>query len=89
MGNTRIIEERFNVHVGRAFCLKIIKIIVKEIMGDHVTEFTRILEYRDMLLQPNIGRTCVVKLKDSESENGMKEFHTFYICFDAMKKCFQ
>ncbi|KAH0773922.1 hypothetical protein KY290_011059 [Solanum tuberosum] len=44
---------------------------------------------QDVLLQTNPGSTCVVKLKDSESENGMKQFHSFYICFDAMKKGFQ
>ena len=58
-------------------------------MGDHVTEFNRILDYKDMLLQTNPGSTCVVKLKDSESRNGMNQFHSFYICFDAMKKGFQ
>ena len=58
-------------------------------MGDHVAEFNIILDYKDMLLQTNPGSTCVVKLKDSESGNGMKQFHSFYICFDAMKKVFQ
>ena len=58
-------------------------------MGDHVEEFNRILDYKDMLLETNPGSTCVVKLKDSESGNGMKQFHSFYICFDAMKKGFQ
>ena len=42
-----------------------------------------------MLLQTNHGSTCVVKLKDSESGKGMKKFHSFYICFYAMKKGFQ
>ncbi|KAG5607605.1 hypothetical protein H5410_029097 [Solanum commersonii] len=53
---------------------------------DHVAEFNRILDYKDVLLQTNPGSTCVVKLTDSESENGMKQVHSFYICFDAMKK---
>ncbi|KAH0755350.1 hypothetical protein KY290_025620 [Solanum tuberosum] len=58
-------------------------------MGDHVAEFNRILDYKDVLLQTNPGSTCVVKLMASESENGMKQIHSFYICFDAMKKGFQ
>ena len=72
-----MVRKEFNVHVGKAVFIKTRNITLKEIMGDHVTEFTRILEYRDMLLQPNIGRTCVVKLKDSESGNGMKQFTLF------------
>ncbi|XP_049378173.1 uncharacterized protein LOC125842943 [Solanum stenotomum] len=58
-------------------------------MGDHVAEFNKILDYKDVLLETNPGNTCVVKLTDSKSENGMKQFHSFYICFDAMKKDFQ
>ncbi|XP_049371081.1 uncharacterized protein LOC125836029 [Solanum verrucosum] len=58
-------------------------------MRDHVAEFNKILDYRDVLHQTNPGSTCVMKLKDSKSENGMKQFHSFYICFDAMKKGFQ
>ncbi|KAM3305979.1 hypothetical protein P3S67_012848 [Capsicum chacoense] len=56
-------------------------------MGGHVAEFNKILDYKDILLQTNPGSTCVVKLTDSDS--GMKKFHSFYICFDAMKKGFQ
>lgn len=53
-------------------------------MGDHVAEFKRILDYKDMLLQTNPGSTCVVNLKDSESGNGIKQFHSFYIflCYE-------
>ena len=78
-----------NVRVAKAVCLKTRKITLKEIMGDHVVEFYKILDYRDMLLQTNLGSTCVVNLKDSELENGMKQFHSFHICFNAMKKGFQ
>ncbi|KAM3382617.1 hypothetical protein P3S68_008192 [Capsicum galapagoense] len=56
-------------------------------MGNHVAEFNRILDYKDMLLQTNPSSTCVVKLTDSDS--GMKKFHSFNICFDVMKKGFQ
>ena len=50
-------------------------------MGDHVAEFNRILDYKDMLLQTNLGSTCVVKLKDSESGKGMKKFSLFLYLF--------
>ena len=81
-----LVKKELNVHVGKAVCLKTRKIIFKEILGDHVAEFNRILDYKDMLLQTNPGSTFVMKLKDSESGNGMKQFHSFYICFDAMKR---
>ena len=74
-------RKELNVHVGKAVCLKTRKIILKEIMGDHVAEFNRILDYKDMLLQTNPGSTCVVKLKDSESGNGMKQFLFFLYLF--------
>ncbi|XP_019263407.1 PREDICTED: uncharacterized protein LOC109241141 [Nicotiana attenuata] len=54
--------------------------------GDHVKEFGRIYDYRDVLLQSNPGSTCVVKVTDSEDEK--KLFHSFYICFAAMKRRF-
>ena len=76
-----LVRKEFNVHVGKTVCLKTRKNILKETMGDHVTEFNRILDYKDMLLQTNPGSTCVVKLKDSESGNGMKQFHFFLYLF--------
>ena len=45
-----LVRKELNVHVGKAVCLKTRKIILKKIMGDHVTEFNRILDYKDMLL---------------------------------------
>ena len=45
-----LVRKELNVHVGKAICLKTRKIILKEIMGDHVAEFNKILDYKDMLL---------------------------------------
>ncbi|KAF3637959.1 putative C2 and GRAM domain-containing protein-like [Capsicum annuum] len=36
--------------------------VLKEIMGDYVVEFGRILDYKDELLRTNSGTSCVVKL---------------------------
>ncbi|KAM3397880.1 hypothetical protein P3S68_001394 [Capsicum galapagoense] len=54
-------------------------------MGDHVVEFGRILDYKDELLRTNPGTSCVVKLGEAD-EAGKPKFHSFYICFDALKK---
>lgn len=60
--------------------------MLKEITGDHVAEFARIMDYRDMLLKINSGSTCAVKL--TVTNDGVKQFSSFYICFAAMKKGF-
>ncbi|KAF3668404.1 putative C2 and GRAM domain-containing protein-like [Capsicum annuum] len=40
--------------------------VLKEIMGDHVVEFGRILDYKDELLRTNPGTSCVVKLGEAD-----------------------
>ncbi|XP_055836398.1 uncharacterized protein LOC129905025 [Solanum dulcamara] len=81
------VRKELKVYVGKTVCLKTRKLVLQEIIEDHVAEFNRILDYRDVFLQTNPGSICVVKL--AYSDNGMKQFHSFYICFDAMKRGFQ
>nr|XP_016438049.1 PREDICTED: uncharacterized protein LOC107764034 isoform X1 [Nicotiana tabacum] len=81
-----LVREDFGVYVGKAICLKTRKIILKEVMGDHIAEFGRLFDYRDVLLQINHGSTCIVKVADLE--DGKKEFISFYICFASMKRGF-
>ncbi|XP_059310018.1 uncharacterized protein LOC132061178 [Lycium ferocissimum] len=61
---------------------------MKEIMGDHIQEFGKILDYRDELLRTNPGSTCVVKVVEPNADS-RPVFQSFYICFDALKKAFQ
>ena len=42
--------------------------MVKYIMGDHVVEFGRILDYKDELLRTNPGTSCVVKVGEPDAE---------------------
>ncbi|XP_075076656.1 uncharacterized protein LOC142163284 [Nicotiana tabacum] len=79
-------REDLGLYAGKKFCLKARKQVLKEVMSDHVKEFGRIYDYRDVLLQSNPGNTCVVKVTDSE--DGNKLFHSFYIFFAAMKRGF-
>ncbi|XP_075101870.1 uncharacterized protein LOC142177294 [Nicotiana tabacum] len=81
-----LIRKDLGKYVGKVVCLKTRKLVLQKAMGDHVAEFNRILEYRDVLLKSNPGSTCVVKLTDTV--DGKKQFNSFYIFFDAMKKGF-
>nr|XP_016447311.1 PREDICTED: uncharacterized protein LOC107772326 [Nicotiana tabacum] len=61
-----MVRKKLGFYVGKVVCLKAKKIVLKEIIGDHVAEFGRILNYRDMLLKTNPGSTCAVKLTDTD-----------------------
>ncbi|KAH0655302.1 hypothetical protein KY285_030184 [Solanum tuberosum] len=84
-----LVKKELNVYVGRTVARKARNIVLKQIMGDHVEEFKRILDYRDELLNTNPGSTCVVRLSEETFEGGRKMFQSFYICFDALKKAFK
>ncbi|WMV52837.1 hypothetical protein MTR67_046222 [Solanum verrucosum] len=62
--------------------------VLKDIMGDHIVEFGKILDYKDELLRTNPESTCVVKLGEPDAL-GRPIFQSFYICFDPLKKAFQ
>lgn len=82
-----LIRKELKIHVGKTTAMRARGKILKGIMGDHVLEFGRILDYRDEMLRTNPGSTCVVKVDDSEG-SGRLVFQSFCICFDALKKSF-
>ena len=59
--------------------------VVKDILGDHVVGFGRILDYKDELLSTNQGSNCVVKVCEPNAE-GKSICQSFHICFDVLKK---
>ena len=59
--------------------------MVKYIMGDHVVEFGRILNYKDEVSKNNQGSNCVVKVCEPNAE-GKSICQSFHICFDVLKK---
>lgn len=61
-----LVRKDFKVHVEKSICLKTRKSVLREVMGDHVSEFGRLLDYRDILLQTNPGSTCIVKFTDGD-----------------------
>ncbi|WMV40475.1 hypothetical protein MTR67_033860 [Solanum verrucosum] len=82
-----LIRNKYNVHVGKTIAKRARAKILNEIMGDHVKEFGRILDYKDESLRSNPGSTCVVKLGEA-NEYGRVVFEAFYICFAALKMAF-
>ena len=82
-----LIRKKYNVHVGKTTTRRARAKILNELMGDHVKEFGRILDYKDELLRTNPGSTCVVKLGEA-NESGRPVFEAFYICFAALKMAF-
>ncbi|XP_059303689.1 uncharacterized protein LOC132055743 [Lycium ferocissimum] len=82
-----LVRKKFKVHVGKTTTRRARARVLKEIVGDHILEFGKILNYMDELLRTNIGSTCVVKLGDA-NELGQPVFEAFYICFGALKQSF-
>ncbi|XP_060170907.1 uncharacterized protein LOC132601867 [Lycium barbarum] len=83
----QLIKKELDLYIGRTVCRRAKNKVISEMMGDHVKEFDRILDYKDELLRSNPGSTCVVRLSE-ETIEGRKRFVGFYICFDAMKKSY-
>ncbi|XP_069153126.1 uncharacterized protein [Solanum lycopersicum] len=82
-----LICKKYNVHVDKTTTRRARAKILNELMGDHVKEFGRILDYKDELLRTNPRSTCVVKLGEA-NEYGRPVFKAFYICFAALKITF-
>ncbi|XP_047256194.1 uncharacterized protein LOC124888952 [Capsicum annuum] len=80
-----LIRKKFKLYVSKTTVRRARSKVLKEIMGDHVVEFGKILDYKDELLRTNPGTSWVVKLGEA-NEAGKPKFQTFYICFDALKK---
>ncbi|XP_016560979.2 uncharacterized protein LOC107860214 [Capsicum annuum] len=84
-----LLKNDLKVYIGRTVARKARNIVLQKIMGDHVEDFKRILDYRDELLKTNPGSTYVVRFSEETFEGGRKQFQSFYICFDALKKAFK
>ncbi|XP_075108831.1 uncharacterized protein LOC142180683 [Nicotiana tabacum] len=83
----QLIRKKFKVHVGKTTTRRARAKVLTEIMGDHILEFGRILDYRDELLRTNPESTCVVKLGEA-NESSKVVFQSFYVYFGALKNAF-
>ncbi|XP_016582058.2 uncharacterized protein LOC107879548 [Capsicum annuum] len=61
-----LIRKKFKLYVGKTIMKRERDKVLKEIMGDHVVEFGRILDYKDELLRTNPGTSCVVKFGEAD-----------------------
>ncbi|KAF3648690.1 putative ADP-ribosylation factor GTPase-activating protein AGD14-like [Capsicum annuum] len=68
-----LIRKKFKLHIGKTTVRRAITKVLKDIMGDHVVEFGRILDYKDEPLRTNLGTSCVVKLGEANEEVVEKE----------------
>ncbi|KAH0722384.1 hypothetical protein KY285_004968 [Solanum tuberosum] len=76
-----MIRKKFKLYVGKTTMRRARAKVLKDIMGYHVVEFGRILEYKDEVLRTS----CVVKVGEPDAE-GTSVFQSFYIYFDALRK---
>ena len=67
-----LVKKELEVYIGRTVARKARNIVLQQIIGDHVEEFKRILDYKDELLKTSPGSTCVVRLSEETFEDGKK-----------------
>ncbi|KAH0712538.1 hypothetical protein KY289_008497 [Solanum tuberosum] len=63
-----MIRKKFKLYVGKTIVRRARAKVLKDIMGDHVMEFGRILDYKDELVRTNRGTSCVVKVGEPDAE---------------------
>ncbi|KAH0716213.1 hypothetical protein KY284_009118 [Solanum tuberosum] len=74
--NSKYLSERTVARKAR-------NIVLKQIMGDHVEEFKRFLDYRDELLKTNPGSTCVVRLSEETFKGVSRGQLLVVVCKDG------
>ncbi|KAM3382120.1 hypothetical protein P3S68_007693 [Capsicum galapagoense] len=67
-----LIRKNFKLYVGKTTERITRAKVLKDIMGDHIVEFGRILNYKDKLLRTNQGTSCVVKLGEDDAADKPK-----------------
>ena len=58
--------------------------VMAKFLGDQKLEFSRFLDYADMIKSTNSGSSCQVR-NDNETVPGLHLFKDFYVCFAALK----
>ncbi|XP_075091887.1 uncharacterized protein LOC142172034 [Nicotiana tabacum] len=79
----KLIKQELDLYVGRSTAHRARAKILKEIIGDMHREFKILYDYRDMILQTNLGSTCVMKAEDQG--DGKLVFSKLYVFLRAMK----
>ncbi|WMV51326.1 hypothetical protein MTR67_044711 [Solanum verrucosum] len=77
--------KKFKLYVGKTIVRRARAQVLKDIMGDHIVKFGRILDYKDEMLRINLRTSYVVKLGEPDAL-GKSVFQSFYICFDTLRR---
>ena len=79
-----MIRKKFKLHIGKINIVSRASAkVLKDIIGDHVVEFERILKYKDELLRTNTETSCVLKVGEPDAK-GKSIFLSFHIFFDIL-----
>ncbi|XP_047266584.1 uncharacterized protein LOC107868353 [Capsicum annuum] len=79
-----ILKIEWGLHVGRSICYKAKFNVISKFMGDWKLEFSKLLDYADMIKRSNPGTSCWVR-SDNETVPGKHILKYFYVCFAALK----
>ncbi|WMV48790.1 hypothetical protein MTR67_042175 [Solanum verrucosum] len=79
-----ILKKEWGLKVGRSICFRAKMNVIAKFLGDWKLEFSRLLDYADMIKSTNPGSSCWVRT-DNETVNGLHLFKYFYVCFAALK----
>ncbi|XP_049389222.1 uncharacterized protein LOC125853550 [Solanum stenotomum] len=78
------LKKEWGLKVGRSICFRAKMNVIAKFLGDWKLEFSRLLDYADMIKSTNPGSSCWVRT-DNETVNGLHLFKYFYVCFAALK----
>lgn len=79
-----IIRKEWGLKVERSICYRAKQNVISKFMGDWKLEFSKLLDYADMIKSSNPGTSCWVRT-DNEIVPGKHLFKYFYVCFAALR----
>ncbi|KAH0730497.1 hypothetical protein KY289_001685 [Solanum tuberosum] len=78
------LKKEWGLKVGRSICYRAKRNVIAKFLGDWKLEFSRLLDYADMIKSTNPGSSCWVRT-DNETVPGLHLFKYFYGYFAALK----
>ncbi|GJT32521.1 hypothetical protein Tco_0922940 [Tanacetum coccineum] len=76
------IREKFLINVSLGQCKRAKQRALFDFEGGLIEHYGRLWDYRQVVLDTNLGSTCI--LEEEETEHGNKYFHKMYICFKGV-----
>ena len=78
------LRKEWGLKVGRSICYRAKMNVIAKFLGDWKLEFSRLLDYADIIKSTNPGSSCWVRT-DNETVSGLHLFKYFYVCFAALE----